>query len=108
VVRETERRCSVGGGFGHSLSKMSSLRCAPANPQCPPSSMFHIVQPYGPPRDYTKAAVVASLPNADSAWEYLDSLRLRMAATGAPLDSVELVVVDDSRRPVPRPKLSIQ
>lgn len=70
--------------------------------------VFHIVQPYGPPGDFTKATRVASLPNAEAAWEYLDSLRARMAATEVPLDSVELVVVDDARRPVPRPSRMIQ
>jgi len=70
--------------------------------------MVHIVQPYGPPGDCTKATLVASLPNAEAAWEYLDSLRARMASTDVPLDAVELVVVDDARQLVPRPTRMIQ
>jgi hypothetical protein len=65
--------------------------------------MFHIAQPFGPPGDLHQATIVASLPTADAAWEYLDALRARMRSNEVPLDYVDLVVVDADRRPVPRP-----
>jgi hypothetical protein len=68
---------------------------------------FHVVQPYGPPGDYAQATVVATLPNAEAAWESLDALHARMNASEVPLDYVDLVVVDDERRPVSRPVKTI-
>lgn len=70
--------------------------------------MFHIIQPYGPPGDLTQATIVASLLTAEAAWEYLDALRARMNANAVPLDYVDLVVVDEERRPIERPRRTIQ
>jgi RecA/RadA recombinase len=69
--------------------------------------MFFVVQPYGRARDYKDATVVASLPTAVAAWEYLDSLHEKMAAGDVQLDFVDLVVVDEQRALVPRPSTNI-
>ena len=74
------------------------VRCAKAH-----STMFHVVLPYGPPGDFTKATRVASVPTAEAAWGYLDDVRVRLSSLNLPLDIVELVVVDEGREPVPRP-----
>jgi hypothetical protein len=72
-----------------------------------PRGMFHVVQPYGKQGDYGEATIVASLPTIESAWEYLDSLWARMAAGNVPPGALELVVVDDARRLIPRPSGTI-
>lgn len=69
--------------------------------------MFHVVQPYGRNGNYSEATVVASLPTAEAAWEYLDSLWARMAAKNIQPGTVELLVVDDGRRLIPRPSATI-
>jgi len=66
--------------------------------------MFHVVLPYGPPGDFTKATRVASVPTAEAAWGYLDDVRARLASLNVSLDVIELVVVNEGREPVTRPK----
>lgn len=65
--------------------------------------MFHVVMPYGPPGDFNKATPVASVPTAEAAFGYLDDVRARLSRLKVPCVGVELVVVDDWRRPIERP-----
>jgi len=69
--------------------------------------MFLVVQPYGRAGDYKHATVLASLPTAEAAWDYLDTLHEKMAAADVQLAFVELVVVDEQRAPVSRPSTKI-
>ena len=70
--------------------------------------MFHVVMPCGALGDFKKSTRVASVPTAEAAWGYLDDVRVRLAALNVPLDTIELVVVDEGREPVPRPNQMIQ
>ena len=70
--------------------------------------MLHIIQLYGSTGDLHQATIVANLPSAEAAWEYLDALRARMNANEVPLDYVDLLVVDEARSPVARPARTIQ
>ena len=72
------------------------------------SIMFHVVMPCGPSGDFKKATSVASVPTAEAAWGYVDDVRVRLASLNVPLGSIELVVVDEGREPVPRPNNMMQ
>ena len=65
---------------------------------------FLIVQPWGrAPRQFLDARVVSSHRTAAAAYAALDAMAEPMAETGVAPWAVELAVVDEARRPVPRP-----
>ena len=62
---------------------------------------FFVVQPYG--RDKGRdAAVIYEARTAAEAFAEIDRLAEQMSRTGAPSDAIELLVVDEARRIVPR------
>lgn len=62
---------------------------------------FFVVQPYGRHKAI-ESTVVAEVATADEAFAEIDRLAERMQRTGAPSDYIELIVVDEQRRIVPR------
>lgn len=69
--------------------------------------MVYIVQSYGPHGDYTQATVVKSFATALEAWDYYDWFYTTIDHHSVPRDCLTLVVVDEQRRPVPRPAASL-
>lgn len=65
--------------------------------------MFHLVRPYvsGPDR-FSKATVVKSFATAVEAFAELTRIADQLSGYGIAGDALELVVVDDERRPVKR------
>lgn len=61
---------------------------------------YFLVQPWGRrPREHT---LLGEYPTVEAAFAALDAMAEKIAATGGQPDSVEIVVVDDHGKRVPR------
>ena len=62
---------------------------------------FHVVQPWG--RDKAReSTILSNHATAEAAFAEIDRLAEERASRGAPSDDIELLVVDQERRIVPR------
>lgn len=64
---------------------------------------WRVVQPWGRDRG-RQATVVSEHASAAEAFAHIDRLAVQMVRTGAPADSVALVVVDDAGNLIDRPE----
>jgi hypothetical protein len=63
---------------------------------------YRVVQPWGPDRG-RQASIQSEHATLAEAFAAIDALSGQMVRTGAPSDAIELIVVDDDGRQVPRP-----
>jgi hypothetical protein len=67
-----------------------------------PPVTFRVVQPWGPDKG-RQGTVQSEHTTVDEAFAALDRVATDMAQSGIPGDAIELVVVDEHGRVVPRP-----
>ena len=87
---------------GHVWTQNKSARLTVKKKVADPAMSFRVVQPWGP--DKGRQGTVQSEHNTIAeAFAALDSIATEMVQAGAPGDAIELVVVDELGRVVPRP-----
>lgn len=67
------------------------------------AKQFRVVQPWGKDRGH-EATLIGEHATVDEAFAHIDRLAEQMVRTGAPSDSVDLLVVDDAGRIIDRPQ----
>jgi len=64
---------------------------------------YRVVQPYGPDKA-REATIISEHQTAPDAFAEIDRLSAQMVRTGAPSNTVELLVVDPAGRIIQRPE----
>ena len=63
---------------------------------------YRVMHPWGPDKG-RQATLQSEHATIAEAFAAIDAIRAQMARTGAPTDAIELIVVDEDGRQVPRP-----